>query len=83
MLLLAWWSFVQIFVFCDSSEHVTIKFDEIDIYQSNWYAFPARVRRALPIVILNTQEPVVLKGFGNIICTRETFQKVIFGHPNV
>lgn len=46
MCVLAFWSFIQIFVFCDSSEFVAIHFDKIDIYQRNWYEFPARVRHA-------------------------------------
>lgn len=76
MTLLAFWSCVQIFVLCDSSERVITHFKAIDIYQCDWYAFPICVRRTLPIVIVNTQQPVVLKGVANIQCTRNTFRKV-------
>lgn len=73
---MTFWSFVQIFVFCDSSERVDLKFDEIDFYQCEWYSFPPNVQRSLPIVIANTQLPVVLEAFGGLACTRETFQRV-------
>lgn len=77
--LLTFWSFVQIYVFCDSSAYVTRHFREIDIYnECEWYAFPASVRRSMPIIIVNAQEAVILKGFGNILCTRETFKRVIW-----
>lgn len=79
VLFLAFWSFASIFVFCDSGERIASEFDEIDIYNlCDWYLFPANIEKAIPIVIMNTQlRPVVLEGFGNIQCSRETFKRVI------
>lgn len=77
--ILLFWSVVEIFVFCETSERLTIEFDEIDFYNEwDWYLFPNEVRRILPTIIINVQEPVALQGYGNITCTRETFKRVIF-----
>lgn len=73
------WSFTLIFMFCELGERLTAQFDEIDeeIFRSNWYAFPMDVQRMLPLIMDGTQEPIVLSGLGNILCTREAFKNVI------
>lgn len=74
---LIFWSFIQIFIFCDTSERVTSHFREVDMYYlCDWYAFPAVVRRMMPIIIVNTNKRVVISGYGNVSCTRETFNRV-------
>lgn len=81
IILLMFWSFVQIFVLCDSSERVTGRFDEIDMYnQCDWYLFPMRIQRFLPTVIASTQQSVVLNALGYIPCKRETFKRVSLNH---
>lgn len=77
MILLAFWSFIQIFILCELSERVNSQFSEVDIYQSNWYEYPIHARRSIPTAIMNMNTSVVFKGFGNIECSRETFQRVI------
>lgn len=75
--ILTFWSFVQVFVFCDSSERLTGGFEEIDMYcLCDWYLFPMQVRRMLPTVIKSTQKPVIFEGYGNVMCTREMFKRV-------
>lgn len=70
---------IQIFVFCETSERMSIEFDKIDFYGDwNWYSFPMTVRRILPIIILNAQVPMTLSGAGNEKCSRETFKKVSY-----
>lgn len=70
-------SFTQIFIFCDTSEQVTSRFIEIDVYViCDWYKYDRDTCRLFPIIIANSQQPVILKGYGNILCTRETFKKV-------
>ena len=46
------------------------------IYQLDWYTFPSEIQRMLPTLMINAQQEVNIKGFGNVLCTRETFQKV-------
>lgn len=81
---LAFWSFSSVFVFCDSSERIASYFDDVDVYNlCNWYSFPANIQNVMPIIIMNTQVPVVLEGFGSIPCTRETCKRVnSFGSSN-
>lgn len=79
-LTLAFWSFAQIFLFCEASQIVSNCFDDVDFYnQCDWYRFSPRVQLAIPMIIVNTtQHSVVIKAFGNILCTRETFKRVSF-----
>lgn len=77
-LIVAFWSFFSIFLFCELGEHVSGQFNDLNdaIYQSEWYAFPIEVQRMLPILLMATQHQVVLQGFGNLSCIRESFKKV-------
>ena len=46
------------------------------IYQLDWYTFPSEIQRMLPTLLMNAQQEVIIKGFGNMICKRETFKTV-------
>lgn len=63
---------------CDFGERVTNHFDELNnaIYECEWYTFAIKFQNFLPMILMCTQEPMVLKGFGNVPCTREAFKKV-------
>lgn len=73
------WSFVQIFYLCDFGESVSGRYASIseNIYQSNWYLFPFDVQRLLPIIMISAQQPIILRGLGNVLYTREAFKNVI------
>lgn len=70
-----------IFLLCECGERVTGHYNAIDrvICECDWYSFPHDVQKMLPIVMMSTQRPVSLKGFGNIFFIRETFKMVFFG----
>lgn len=72
------WSFYLIFLFCNLGENICNEFEELNdiLYQSEWYSFPNEVQRILPILLTASQEPVVLRGFGNLLCIRESFKRV-------
>lgn len=72
------WSVFPIYLFSDLGEDVSNHFYELNdtIYQSEWYAFPIEVQRMLPILLMTTQKQVVPRGFGNLLCIRESFKKV-------
>lgn len=72
------WSFLIIFFLCEFGERLSGKFDAIDeeLYQCTWYLFPMGMQRMVLTLMLGTQEPVFLRGFGNIVCTREAFKEV-------
>lgn len=71
-------SFGLNFVFCELGERIESAFNGIsfDIEQLDWYLLPAKVVKSLPIILINVQEPVVIKCFGSIPCARETYKKV-------
>ncbi|XP_031621400.1 odorant receptor coreceptor-like [Contarinia nasturtii] len=72
------WSFFIIFLFCYFGENITSEFTDLNdhIYHCDWHLFPRDIQRMLPILLINTQRPVILKGFGNILCTHENFKTV-------
>lgn len=74
------WSFFHIYIFCQFGEIVTGEFMELSevIYQLDWYTFPPEIQRTLTTLLINAQQPVYFMGFGNIICTCETYKKVNF-----
>lgn len=58
---------------------VTNRFDLFDneLYQCDWYELPLEVQQLLVILMANTQKPATIRGYGNVVCSRKTFQKVI------
>lgn len=42
----------------------------------NWYRFPLKMKKILPIIINVAQVPVVLDCFGSTACVRGSFKKV-------
>lgn len=77
-LILGFWSFCSMFVFCHFGEFVSSRFDEINnaMSQNEWYLFPAKIQRVFPLVISVTQRPVVICGFGNLLLTDDSFKRV-------
>lgn len=74
------WSFAQIFLFCELGERLTEQFDEIDkeILNIEWYTFPTDVQKVILMVMNATKRPVMLCGIGSIRCTRMGFKDVRF-----
>lgn len=72
------WSFVAIFLICETGERVTTSFEEFDLElrESNWYTFPIDLQRMLIPVMIYTQQPVIIQGYGNTLCTRFALNKV-------
>lgn len=75
------YSLVSLFMYCECGELLRVRFDELndDIYTSGWELFPMQIQRLLPIIVINTQQPVLLWGYGGFSCTRETFKRVVNG----
>ena len=74
------YAYGTVFAICELSEHVGNLFNKInDIFgQLDWYLFPEKIQKMLPIVLAMTQQPIEIGCFGSIACTRETFKKVKF-----
>lgn len=67
-----------VFIISELGQRMSDTFDEIDstLDKSDWYLFPIEIKRMLPMIIANAQEPVSLECFGSIICSRNTFKNV-------
>lgn len=78
-IVLMFWSFSLIFLYCESGEFVSIRFDGINdsIFESDWHLLPHDFQKMLPIILNVTEKPVTISGFGNIALTRDTFKKVL------
>lgn len=57
---------------------VSEQFDLLDdaLCDCDWYLFPMKMQQMFIIVMAGTQQPTIVQGFGNVLCTRETFKKV-------
>lgn len=77
-LVLICWSFISMFWICNFGQSLTNQFHEVSdaICQSDWYSFSPDVKRMVMMIMMTAQQPVILRGFGNVLCTRETFKKV-------
>lgn len=74
----AYWSFRILYLYCESGQRVTNRFSEFhnELCRCDWHLFPIEVQRMLVIVMSNTQQPTTIQGYGNIMCTRNSFKKV-------
>lgn len=73
------WSFFMIAIYCEMSEKVIAAFDEFndELVGCDWYLLPNELQQMYLTFILNTQQPKIIRGYGNILCTRDTFKKVM------
>lgn len=76
---LMFWSFIQIFLFCELGEMLTGQFNKLNdaIFERDWYTFPIEIQRKLPMITMGIRLPVVISGYGNIRCTRQVCQNVL------
>lgn len=72
------WSFALIVIYCEFGERLSAAFDDLNdvTCQLQWYKFPVEIRRTLRIAIGGVQQPVDIRGFGNISCGRKQCKKV-------
>lgn len=79
ILVTVFWSFAFCLFFCEFGEKLTEKYESFNekLYRCHWYAFPIEMQRMLLIFMSSTQHSPFLRGFGNIVCTRDTFKVVI------
>lgn len=66
------------FLACEFGEHLRCAYDKIEceINHLRWYRLSIELRRVLPVIILYAQEPVVMRGLGSVVCSREAFRQV-------
>lgn len=71
-------AFGVIFASCEFSQSIINAFDEIgDVTgQYHWYLFSQKVKRMLPMMLINLQEPIKVQVFGSLSCCRDAFKNV-------
>lgn len=67
-----------IFAACEIGQRMCNAFEEIEDItgQYCWYLFPYEIKKILPMILMNLQEPVELQIFGSFCCDRDAFKKV-------
>lgn len=72
------WSFSMVAFYCEFSQMMWQKFSLFseEVHQLDWYRFPIELQRLYLIFLLDAQQLAIVRGFGNILCTRETFKRV-------
>lgn len=77
-LLYAFWSFAPIFMYCEFGNAVTDEFESFsdELCQCKWYSLPIELQKMMVVFIEGTQEPIIVRGFCNIVCIRDSFKKV-------
>lgn len=78
MLLEIFYAFGIIFIMCELSERIVNAFGQINIVidQFDWYLFPVKIKRILPVIMINQFQPISIEYFGSFSCSREAFKKV-------
>ena len=77
--ILLFYTFFVNLIYCNFGQIITNGFEEIydTIEDCDWHLFPMEIQRnCLPIILINTQQSVVVQGFGNIDLSREMFKRV-------
>lgn len=74
----AGYGFGCVFLTSELGQRVNNAFDELcfRVDQFQWYLFPMKVKRILPMITMVAQEPVSLECFGSITLCREVFKGV-------
>lgn len=72
------WSFAIIACICECGERVAEQFFDFNdkLNQCKWYSFPLDVQRILLIFMGDAQQPTFIRGYANILCTRNSFKEV-------
>ena len=72
------WSFIFQILVCELGERVNINFELFNnvLNQCDWHLFSIEMQRMYVIIMMNAQQPIIVQGFGNFPCNRETFKRV-------
>lgn len=72
------WSFILLFLFCEGGEQLTGEYNKLDeaLCQCKWYLYPIVMQKMLLIFMPNTQAPMLIQSYGNLVCARNSFKTV-------
>lgn len=82
MLFMLSWTTIYIFLLCEPGERITIGFEDFsdELSGCDWYLLPIEMQRMYAIFLSDTQNPVKMESFANILCERETSKTVLISH---
>lgn len=65
-------------MYCNLGEDITSQFQtfSVELGQREWYLLPYEIQRLYCIVIANAQHPTNVRGYGNLLCTRDAVKRV-------
>lgn len=71
------------FIICELGERLSSKFVTFSdaLQQCNWYSFPKGIRKVYVPILADAKQAVIIKGFANTLCARESFKKVLHTIP--
>lgn len=72
------WIFLYVFVLCELGQRITNRFEQLDdsFGQCNWYLFPIEMKKMFVITTAISQQPIFIRGYGNVFCSCETLKRV-------
>lgn len=72
------WSIAIVLFASEIGQRFNNGFVRIDdkINEFDWYLLPMNIKRMLPTMMINAQQPIYINCFGSLTCSRETFKKV-------
>lgn len=76
---LCFWSFINIYAFCEMGHTVTNQFDafELELEQCKWHLFDKKLQRIYLIFLAIVEQQTTINGYGNIECVRVSLKRVI------
>lgn len=77
-LILVLWAFGCYFLLCECGEMVTSQFEELNgvLGECSWDLFSVEMRKMFIVIAANSQRPVSIRGYGNIMFARRSFKTV-------
>lgn len=78
IILMIFWATIPLLVACWAFEDVIDRFDNSNMYEiCDWYKFPMKVQRIIPIIVANTDESRKKILYLNTSCSCDTVKNVI------
>lgn len=76
---LCFWSFINIYAFCELGHTVTSQFDafEWELEQTKWFLFESKLQQIYLIFLAIAEQSTTINGYGNIECVRVSLKRVI------
>lgn len=75
---MVFWTCFMIMVFCEIGDLVTHQFEKFadELHQSCWYLCSIEMQKMLAIFMSNARQPIYVRGYGNILCSRSKVKEV-------